>query len=270
MKKIIIKLILAHVNLVLIYSQKDLSKPFIDCGVNGSTTIFDYKSKMWISSDIIDSNIPTLPASTFKIINTLIALETGVILTENDIIRWPGSTDTIKYGYRPKIYRDMSLRDAFKYSAGWAYIELAKRIGKDKYRNYLTDCDYGNVDLSIEDDDFWNFGNFAISPINQIQILIAIYEEKLPFKKEYFQILKSMMIVDQNENYIIRAKTGWTRVKGQDIGWWVGYIEKDENIYFFATRLKKERSESNPNFGNCRKEITLKILKQLNLLSNSM
>ena len=64
----------------------------------------------------------TLPASTFKIINTLIALETGVIADENEIVKWPGKTDTVKYGYRPDIYHDMSLKEAFKRSAGWVYV----------------------------------------------------------------------------------------------------------------------------------------------------
>lgn len=76
---------------------------------------------------MIDSNQPTLPASTFKIINTLIALETGIASSEEHIIKWPGSTDTVKYGYRPDIYHDISIKDAFKLSVGWAYVEMAKK-----------------------------------------------------------------------------------------------------------------------------------------------
>lgn len=249
-----------------LYSQHDLIRPFTECDIEGSITIYDYKAKKWLYSDIYDSQFPTLPASTFKIINTLIAFESGVIIEENEIIIWPGSTDTLKYGYRPGIYHDMSLAEAFKVSAGWAYIELAKKIGKEKYAEYLNACDYGNIDLSIDDDDFWNFGDFSISPVNQIEILIGVYEETLPFKKEYFPIVKNIMIEEISETYILRAKTGWARDGGKDIGWWVGYIERDENVYFFATRLIKSREISNPNFGSCRKVITRTILKQLNII----
>jgi beta-lactamase class D len=241
-------------------------RPFKECGIDGSITIYDYQANKWICSDIYDSFFPTLPASTFKIINTMIALESGVIVDENEIILWPGSTDTLKYGYRPDIYHDMSVSEAFKSSAGWAYLELAKKIGKEKYAEFLNSCNYGNIDLSIDDDDFWNFGSLAISPVNQIEILIGVYEETLPFKKEYIQIVKNIMIEEISETYILRAKTGWARDEGKDTGWWVGYIERDENAYFFATRLIKSREISNHSFGNCRKEITKTILRQLHII----
>jgi beta-lactamase class D len=246
--------------------QTNLAQPFEDCQIKGSITLFDYKEKKWISSDINDSHIPTLPASTFKIINTLIALESGVIANENQIIQWPGWTDTVKYGYRPDIYHDISMKEAFKASAGWAYVELAKKIGKPKYKDYLTASKYGNVDLSVNDDDFWNFGDLAISPVNQIEVLIGVYEESLPFRKESFKILKDMMIEQKTADYTLRAKTGWTRDHGKDTGWWVGYVERGEHVYFFATRLIKDRSVPNPDFGKCRKEITMKVLRQLGIM----
>lgn len=263
--------ILAILIVVCLYSfnsfgQVNLTEPFEQCGIDGSITIYDYNGGQWISSDIDDSAVPTLPASTFKIINTLIALEAGVIATENEIIKWPGSTDTSKYGYRPDIYHDMSMKEAFRTSAGWAYVELAKKIGKADYNKYLTASNYGNVDLSIDDPDFWNFGNFAISPANQISTLIGVFEETLPFKKASFKILKEMMIVEQTANFTLRAKTGWTRDGGKDTGWWVGYVEKKDNVYFFATRLIKDRSVLNKKFGKCRKEITRTILKQMKVL----
>ena len=80
----------------------------------------------------------TQPASTFKVINLLIALETGVIKDENEIVKWVGTTDTVRYGYRPEIYRDMTVKKAFEVSAGWVFIELAKKVGREKYLHYLT------------------------------------------------------------------------------------------------------------------------------------
>ena len=266
MNKILFILTAINFSLLTLYGQQNMTKPFKDCNVEGSITIYDYNSQKWITSDINDSQFPTLPASTFKIINTLIALETGVIANANEIIKWPGVTDTVKYGYRPEIYHDMTMKEAFKVSAGWAYVELAKKIGKEKYTKYLTECKYGNVNISTNDADFWNFGNFAISPVNQIEILKGIYEETLPFKKEYFVILKKMMIEEQSDSYTLRAKTGWTRDGGKDTGWWVGYVERKNNVYFFATRLIKDRTKANPDFGKCRKKITMQILKQLDII----
>lgn len=249
-----------------LYGQTDLAKPFEDCDLNGSITIYDYNAKKWISSDIDDSHYGTLPASSFKVINTLIALETGVIADENEIIKWPGKTDTVKYGYRPNIYHDMSMKEAFQFSAGWAYVELAKKIGKEQYKKILTKSGYGNSDVSIADPDFWNFGNLTISPANQVKILIGVYEETLPFSKRSFKILKEIMKEEQTDDYILRAKTGWTRDGGKDTGWWIGYVEREDNVYFYATRLIKDRATNNPDFGRCRKEITKAVLRQLNIL----
>ena len=95
----------------------------------------------------------------------------------------------------------------------------------------------------------------------------------MPFSERNVAILKRVMITEQTNNYTIRSKTGWTRVDdngnsatdptGKDIGWWVGYAERKDNVYFFATRLIKKRSVINTKFGDCRKDITKNILKQL-------
>ena len=245
------------------FCQPDMVKPFKDCNLQGSCTIYDYQHKKWIFSDSADVRIASLPASTFKIINLLIALETGVIKDENEVIKWPGIIDTTRYGYRPEIYKDMTVSEAFKVSAVWVFLDLAEKIGREQYLHYLEICKYGNADLSEKDPDFWNFGPLAISPLNQVEFLIKMYDGKLPFSKRNIEILKRTMISEQNESYIFRSKTGWTRENDMDSGWWVGYVERSDNLWFFATRVSKKRSVLNPDFSNCRKEITRNILRQL-------
>lgn len=249
-----------------VLGQIDWQKPFRECQLDGSITIYEYGQKKWLFSDSADSQKATLPASTFKIINSLIALETGVIRDENDVVKWVGAVDTVLYGYRSEIYHDMTVKEAFEQSAGWVYIELAKKIGRDRYRQYLTKCRYGNGNLSEKGVDFWNFGPFAITPQNQVVFLKALYDGKLPFSERNRTIVKRLMIAETTENYVIRAKTGWTRDGGIDTGWWVGYVEKRGTPCFFATRLIKNRKTVNPDFAACRKTITKNILRQLNNL----
>ncbi|QHT70949.1 class D beta-lactamase [Rhodocytophaga rosea] len=246
--------------------QIDLQKPFQDCQLKGSITLYDYKNKKWTYSDEADSRKETLPASTFKIIHSLIALETGVVKDEFEVIKWVGQTDTVLYGYRPDIYKDMNMKEAFELSAGWVYIEFAKRIDRKQYVKYLQQCGYGNHNLTEPDFDFWNFGSFGISPVNQINFLRDLYEEKLPFSNRNQQIVKRIMQAEQTNSYTIYAKTGWTRFNGMDVGWWVGYVERKDNVYFFSTRVSKLRSTPHPNFGPCRKEITKAVLNQMGIL----
>uniref|UniRef100_UPI003742D026 penicillin-binding transpeptidase domain-containing protein n=1 Tax=Chryseobacterium paridis TaxID=2800328 RepID=UPI003742D026 len=240
---------------------------FADCVTSGSFAILDNRNKEWNVSDTADVKKETLPASTFKIINLLIALETKTIKDENEIVKWIGKTDTVKYGYRSEIYHDMSVKEAFEVSAGWVFVELAKKIGKKNYEKYLRVSHYGNGNLSQKDADFWNFGSFGISPVNQVEFLMNLYDEKLPFSKKNMQIVKNVMITEKTEGYTIRSKTGWTRDQGMNTGWWIGYIENTQGVYFFATRLLQNRKVNNPSFGKCRKEITKKVLQDLKIIN---
>lgn len=247
------------------FGQADLKQPFSDCGFEGSITIFDYKRSEWILSDSTDSYIDTPPASTFKVINLLIALETGVITDELDTVKWIGTIDTAIYGYRPSTYKDMTVKEAFEVSSGWVFMELAKKVGRERYLYYLDACGYGNGEVSNEVD-FWNFGPLAISPNNQVEFLVKAYEGRLPFSKRNLDILKRVMVSEKTDGFTIRSKTGLGSQQDKNVGWWVGYVEREDNVYFFATRLTKDRQESGKNFMSCRIEITKRILKDMDIL----
>jgi beta-lactamase class D len=246
--------------------RSEFSQYFQSCHVTGTIVLYDYAQHLWILSDSIGAAKENLPASTFKIINLLILLETKTIADENEIVRWTGTTDTAKYGYRPEIYRDMSVREAFEVSAGWVFVKLAKKMGRAAYKKYLAACNYGNQDLSEKDVDFWNFGAFAISPVNQVKFLKQLYDDTMPFSKRNLQIVKRVMLTEQAPGYVIRAKTGWTKDGGVNTGWWIGYVEHEKGVYFFATKLLQDRKISSADFGNCRKTITKKVLKDLGIL----
>ncbi len=249
--------------------RTNFKKYFENCNVKGSIVIYDNNKRQYIVSDTTDIKQGSLPASTFKIINLLIALETKTIANENEIIKWVGKVDTVKYGFRPEIYHDMTVKEAFEVSAGWVFIELAKKIGREKYKKYLSLSKYGNINLSQNDDDFWNFGAYAISPKNQVEFLKKLFDENLPFSKSNMIIVKKVMVTEQTNEYTIRAKTGWTRENNINTGWWIGYLENSKGVYFFATRLTQDRKYNTPNFGSCRKEITKAAFKELGLLKQT-
>ncbi len=246
--------------------RSDFKKYSEACNVTGCIVIFDNNKNQLLVSDSVLAETAQLPASTFKIINMLIALETGVIGNENEVIKWPGQIDTIKYGHRPEIYHDMTVKEAFEVSAGWVFVELAKKIGIDNYHRYLNECNYGNQNLLEPGDDFWNFGEFAISPVNQVNFIRNLNEGKLPFSERNMEIVKRVMITEQRKNYTIRAKTGWTRENGINTGWWVGYVETKQGVWYFATLLLQDRKNNSANFGSCRKEITKQLLRDLNII----
>jgi beta-lactamase class D len=248
--------------------RTDFNKYFEACNGEGCMVILDNNQKKWVVSDSVLCKTQHLPASTFKIINLLIALETGVIKDENELFHWSGEMDTVKYGFRPETYRDMTVKEAFEISVVWVFIKLAQRIGRERYIYYLDACNYGNRNLTEPGIDFWNFGQFGISPVNQVNFIRNMYEEKLPFSNRNIEIVKRVMKTEQNANYTIFAKTGWTREGGINTGWWTGYVETKQGVWFFSTLLLQDRKYNSPTFGPCRKEITKSVFRELKIIEN--
>ena len=83
----------ASLNLT-IAQQIDLGQSFRDLGVDGSIVIYDKNNDRFYEHNPSRNTTAFFPASTFKIFNSLVAIETGVIKDEHEIIQWPGSTDT--------------------------------------------------------------------------------------------------------------------------------------------------------------------------------
>lgn len=241
--------------------EENLQKYFDDLNIKGSITIYDYKNKKWYYSDKKDSEKRTLPASTFKIPNSLISIEEYAVKDENEVLKWDGVIREF-----PAHNADTDLKTAFKNSTVWFHREMSRRVGIDKYRKYLKEFNYGNQKLSGIPDYFWLDNTLVISPAEQINFLSGLYEEKYPLSKRTYNIVKNVMIEKKTDSYTLRAKTGSGLVKTLDIGWYVGYIETKDNVYFFATRLQQDEPDKNDDFLNLRKTVTFNIFQDMGVM----
>ncbi len=238
------------------FSSSDLESIFKSENADGCFVICDFKAdkKLTYNSARLDSTF--LPASTFKIINSMIALETGVIKDENEIITWDGKKRFVK-----EWNQDYNLKSGIKYSVVWFYQELARRIGKEKMQYWVNAAKYGNQNIGGKIDYFWLNGDIRISPNQQIDFLQKLYLNELPFSKKNQEIVKNIMIVDKTPDYSIHAKTGWAMRINKQIGWYIGYFEKEDNVYFFTINMDiKNKADASK-----RKIIVSKIFKLLQL-----
>ena len=90
-----------------------LAKRFFDEGTVGTFVGYKTDDYLIIASDKDRSGEPQLPASTFKIPNSVIALETGVVGDpDKDVFQWDGVTRSIEAWNR-----DHTLRSAIAASA---------------------------------------------------------------------------------------------------------------------------------------------------------
>jgi beta-lactamase class D len=243
-----------------LYAQKDqeqvISEVFNTAGITGTFIVYDLNKDTYICNDSVRANTGFLPASTFKIFNSLTALETGAIKDEEEIIRW----DSIPRNW-DMWNQDHNLRTAIKYSVVWFYQELARRIGAEKMQHYLDKAEYGNRNIQEGIDLFWLQGDFRVTPMEQITFLKKLYYNELPFSVRSHNIVKEIMIKKQTDDYVIHAKTGWAGRTNPQTGWYVGYVEKKDNTYFFVMNMDIKKDEDAAK----REELTYLILRKLNI-----
>lgn len=203
---------------------------------------------------------PFSPYSTFKIPNSLIGLETGVIPEENYVIKWNGT----HYPMAPWNH-DHTLKSAFANSVFWYYQELARRVGEERMRHYVQAIGYGNQDISGGLTTFWLSRSLKISPNQQVAFLERLISNHLPFSQRSLNIVKRIMVLSDKKGIILRGKTGTAgdaQKKIASMGWFVGYVTRPEGAYIFATNIE---GGDNPS-GKTARSITEHILADRGLL----
>jgi beta-lactamase class D len=229
--------------------------------VEGSFILVDLENDQKSVYNDPDIYVERTPASTFKICNSIIGLETGVITDENFIIEWDGVERRI-----PSWNQDTDLGMALQNSTVWYYQEVARRIDTVQMQFWLHKLDYGNKNMGDEVDQFWLNGDISISPMQQAGFLESIINRTLEVSDRTIDILEDIMTYDSTDNYIIRAKTGWGFVENEDIGWFIGWIEKDEKEYVFVNCI--QTATLNDQFGKARIDIVYEVLRQEGLIEN--
>ena len=147
-------------------------------GFKGAFVLYDLNSNQYTRYNPERCAEPFIPASTFKIMNSLIGLDTGVIPDENYVIKWDGTQNVI-----PSWNQDHTLKTAIQNSVVWYYQELARRVGKEKMQYYVDAAHYGNQNISGQIDTFWLEGGLRISADEQVEFLKRLYKGDLPFSQ---------------------------------------------------------------------------------------
>ena len=246
-------------------SYEDLSKYF--AGYDGCFVLFNQNENKYTIYNEAKIKKQLSPCSTFKIINSLIGLETKVLTDESTTFKWDSSKHySNAWSKAPnsteQLYDDKTLKSATANDVVWYFQELASRIGQERMQEYLSKINYGNTDTSGGLTNFWLQSSLKISPKEQIDILKKLYNYELPFEKRNVDIVKGLFNLSDQNDVVLFGKTGTGGDnKGYINGWFIGYVEKGKNVYFFATNIEAENDASGPKA----KEITLKILKDKNL-----
>src|SRR4051794_26462834 len=215
--------------------RDDLAKRFFDLGTVGTFVGYKVDDYLIVASDKVRSGEAKLPASTFKIPNSLIALETGVVADpDKDIFKWDGVTRSIEAWNK-----DHTLRSAIAVSAVPVYQEIARRIGQERMQKYVDLLEYGNHDIGGGIDQFWLTGNLRIDPIQQVDFVDRLRRGVLPVSKRSQELVRDILPVTKVGDATIHAKSGLlgAEIDKPSLGWLVGWAEKGSQQTVFAMNM---------------------------------
>jgi beta-lactamase class D len=234
---------------------RDLSAEF--GSYSGGFVLYDEAQQRWLRYQPEQCHTRTSPCSTFKVLNSLIALETGVASGPAFSLPWDGTRRSIE-----SWNQDQTLRSAFATSCVWYYQALATRIGLERYQQIIPRVGYGNNDLTGGVTQFWLASSLTISPNEQVEFLRRLHERKLPFSDKTMDTVLDIMTISRTGQTIFRGKTGSAKKSLPILGWFIGSVTSPSGLYLFATRIT---GGENPS-GITARKITESILSTLNIL----
>jgi beta-lactamase class D len=236
-------------------------------GVEGTFVFLDPQTGHTVCHNPERARTRFLPASTYKIPHTLIALETGVASGPDFPLAWDRTVAPHQPWWPAVWTRDHTLRTALPNSVVWYYQELARRIGSARMQVYVDQFEYGNREVSGGIDRFWLTGGLRISPEEQVAFLRRFYFGELGVSERTTRIAKDLLVLEDTPTYRLSGKTGWAGLgdsSAPQIGWLVGYVERDGRVHFFATNIHMKTRED----AAARLSITKAILRDRGLISD--
>jgi beta-lactamase class D len=212
--------------------DRQLADLFARAGIEGTMVIesLDGRRRYLYNPRRASQSLPV--ASTFKIFNSLIALEENIVNGPEAVFKWDGTTR-----WMPDWNRDQTLRSAYRLSCVWCYQELARQIGADRYLAHLGRAGYGNLRAPFELTRFWLDGTLRVNSHQQIAFLRQVVKRTLPYRASSYDALREIMLQDQGPKFALRAKTGWSNLSSPGVGWYVGYVEMPDGVWLFALNI---------------------------------
>jgi beta-lactamase class D len=221
--------------------RRDLEAVFAENGVAGTFVLYDVAADQLTLITAERAQTRLVPASTFKIANTIIALETGVVKDENEVIPYGGGPQPFKTWEK-----DMSMREAIALSAIPIYQELARRIGLERYREWLARLDFGNRQTGTIVDTFWLDGPLEISAVEEARFAAALAQQKLDASLRSQSIARDIIRLESRDGKVLYGKTGWRFSSTPNLGWWTGWVEQNGKISAFALNIDMPAASDAP------------------------
>ncbi|MFT4534768.1 MAG: beta-lactamase class D [Saprospiraceae bacterium] len=254
--------------------KKDLGLQFIlnENEIEGGMLFFDLEENDYYTNNKKSIRGRNLPGTSFQLFNALMLYHLGIVKDSTQSLEWDGEERYFDDRKVPVWNQDTYLAEAFRNGTDWFFNVLSKDIELKLFRKYVMKSKYGNMmSTRQENQDFWHggAGKVSIEMKEQIKFLRRLQKYKLPFKKEHIHSVQELMLEKSTEAYKLYGKVGLSKednllIKGGDnIGWYIGYVECKDNTYFFVSYISKSYKDDREEFFELRKKVVRKGLKHL-------
>ena len=210
----------------------ELGRLFKEQNIAGTFVLYDVAAETMFVWNEARAKQRFIPASTFKIANSLIGLDVGAVKDVDEVLPYGGKPQP-----RKEWEHDMGLRGAIKISNVPVYQELARRIGLERMREGVKKLGYGNMEIGNVVDRFWLDGPLAISAVEQTEFLHRLVSGSLSINVNAVRAVKEITLLERTGTYELHGKTGWSIATKPQIGWWVGWVERENKVFLFALNI---------------------------------
>lgn len=239
-------------------------------GINGCAVFYNPKNLEYNIYNPNLSETASSPCSTFKIISSLIGMESNVIDLKHSVLKWSGEVF-----WNEDWNRDIDFEQAFRTSCIWYFRQVINEVGESETERFLKELDYGNCDISDWEGrentnnnnrsltGFWVESSLKISPKEQAEVLSDIFEDNEQYSAAHINALKKAMLIKDAEcNVDIYGKTGLGVKDGKTVdAWFVGMYEEEGQTVYFAVRL--DDPENKESSSKKAKEIAINIINEM-------
>ncbi|MBR8537350.1 class D beta-lactamase [Carboxylicivirga sediminis] len=242
-------------------TQEDLNLESVFEGTTGTFVLYNVGGDNYKVYNADRASQAFSVHSTSKIVWSIIGLEEGLIANDAAVMKWD------KDKYLPEKFwpegwsQDQTVVSALKYSVNWYYFELMPLMTPEMVEQYLNRLDY-QPGFQVEKLHYFGLTyQIEKSAMEQIAFLRQLYTNAFNLSPSTVSSIKKGMLQEQNDDYTLYYKTGAGEIRhGNCIGWVIGFVEKGDELYYFAMNIEDKDFKS---ILGKRIVITKEVLKEL-------
>lgn len=254
--------------------KKDAALQFIlnDNDIDGGMLFFDKNNNDYFTNSKGAIRGRNRPGSMFHLFSSLMFYQLGIVKDSTTQLIWDGERRRFN-GYNIAEWnKDTYLAEAFRNGTEWYFAELSDDIEYKLYKKFIKKSKYGSVTSTrMPASDFWNGGRgkVRLTMKDHIKFFRRFRSKKLPFDEENIDKVKELMLEKSTASYKLYGKVGLSFVKDifydniTDLGWYGGFVETEDNVYFFISYIEKSWNDDREDFFELRREVVHKGLKHL-------